>query len=77
MDAPNGLVDMKPDKSEKRIRFGCGFVFGLIVGFFFTLSHIIETWGGVILIALSVAVVCGLLARRYGDDFWYSLKDWF
>ena len=27
-------------------------------------------------VACVVAVVCGFLAVRYGDRFWYALRDW-
>jgi hypothetical protein len=67
---------MAPDISEKRIRFGCGFVFGLIVGFFTAITYVFETWGFIILVSLCAAIVCGLLAKKYGDAFWYSIRNW-
>ena len=66
----------EPDKTEKSIRFGCGFIFGLVIGFFTAITYPIERWDIVLLIALSVAVVSGLLAKKYGDSFWHSIKKW-
>ena len=66
---------MKPDRTEKGIRFGCGFVFGLVVGLFTALTWIIDSWS-IAVIALIAAVVCGLLAERCGDAFWRSLRNW-
>ncbi len=66
-----------PDTSEKAIRFGCGFVVGLMLGvgsIFGLLSEPIElAIGG----SLVVAMVCGYLAMRRGEGFWESLSRWF
>ncbi|MEJ2039424.1 MAG: hypothetical protein P8X55_10865 [Desulfosarcinaceae bacterium] len=67
---------MQPDKSEKRIRFGCGFIFGMILGFFTAITWMTSTWGIVVFVTLGAAIVFGLLARKYGDAFWHSLKNW-
>jgi hypothetical protein len=71
------LDKMKPDTIENRIRFGCGFTFGLASGFFFAVQWVADTWGGFAATSITTAIVCGLLAMKYGDAFWYSLKDWF
>jgi hypothetical protein len=65
----------KPDRLEKQIRFGCGFVFGALVGFFAALRAFAETVG-VLAVTMGVAVTCALLAVRYGDRFWYSIRQW-
>jgi hypothetical protein len=65
-----------PDPLEKKVRFGCGFVFGLlIVGFSGFMWMVV---GGYYVVALAMAcgLVCGLLAIRYGDHFWYSMRNW-
>ena len=67
---------MQPDKTEKALRFGCGFIFGLVAGFFTAFQWVMSTWGGLAALAFASAVICGLLAMKYGDAFWYSLKDW-
>lgn len=66
-----------PDGLEKGIRFGCGFLFGgvmLIVvfarGFSLTASPF---W-----VAVGVgALICGLLAIRYGDRFYHGILELF
>jgi hypothetical protein len=65
-----------PDAQEKRIRFGCGFVFGTVTA---ALGS-----GGVFLLKgrllLAFCLVCGvllgLLAMRYGDRFWEKIGAW-
>ncbi len=64
---------MEPDKSEKRIRFGCGFTFGLVVGFFGAARHIYSSAGGITAGAFVTAILFGWLAMKYGDRFWESL----
>jgi hypothetical protein len=68
---------MKPDKTEKAVRFGCGFTFGLVVGLFYALDWVMDSWGGFAAALFFSAVICGLLAMKYGDTFWCSLKRWF
>jgi hypothetical protein len=68
--------DHVPDRVEKRIRFGCGFLFGGLLGFFVAVRSIAENAGAVLAVALGIAVVCALLAVRYGDRFWYALREW-
>jgi hypothetical protein len=68
--------DMEPDKTEKVVRFGCGFVFGLVIGFFTAITCVIESWSIVVLIAFGAAVLFGWLAKKYGDAFWNSMKNW-
>jgi hypothetical protein len=66
----------EPDASEKRVRFGCGFVFGGIIGFFFALREIAAFTGTFWAFVAGIAVLFGFLAMRYGDEFWHSLPDW-
>lgn len=66
----------KPDRIEKEVRFGCGFAFGLLVGFFVAARHIYNSAGWLAVVTLVIAILCGLLAVRYGDRFWHSLKNW-
>jgi hypothetical protein len=67
---------MKPDKLEKSVRFGCGFTFGLFIGFISSVQWVADTWGGIAVIIFSTAIISGFLAVKYGDKFWYSIKDW-
>jgi len=67
---------MEPDKSEKRIRFGCGFTFGLVIGFFSTARYIYDSAGGLAAGTFATAVLFGWLAMKYGDSFWDDLLKW-
>jgi hypothetical protein len=66
----------RPDKTEKALRFGCGFTFGLVAGFFAAFRLVMSTWGELAALAFASAFICGLLAMKYGNAFWHSLKDW-
>ena len=63
----------RPDAQEKRIRFGCGFVLGLVIaasgGIAVAFTHVYY------FAALCVfsGVICGLAAMKYGDEFWHRL----
>jgi hypothetical protein len=70
----------KPDSFEKRLRFGCGFVFGAGVAFFVALQALAAFTGTFWAVVAGVAVVSGLVAMRYGDHFWHAISaisDWF
>lgn len=70
-------MNHEPDNLEKGVRFGCGFTFGIAVvtvGFLRGASFIVDSpWAT----GIAVAVVCGFLALKYGDDFWRILSDWY
>jgi hypothetical protein len=66
----------EPDRLEKGIRFGCGGLFGAVIGFFFIIEFHPDSSGGIALACVAGAVICGALAMRYGDPFWHGLKDW-
>ena len=67
----------KPDSFEKRLRFGCGFIFGGIVAFL-VIAREVAVFTGTFWAAVAVAAsVFGFLAMRYGDEFWRSITDWF
>ena len=67
----------KPDSFEKRLRFGCGFVFGASVAVVVALQWLATFTGTFWAVAAGVAVVFGLLALRYGEGFWQRVSDWF
>jgi hypothetical protein len=64
-----------PDALEKRIRFGCGFMLGLLLALAATLR--VLTVNGYYAAAIFVAcgVVFGFLAMKYGDSFWQRLAS--
>jgi hypothetical protein len=69
----------QPDRLEKGIRFVCGFALGAVLGSFAAAYYDAPGLGAAVGIAAATAVVCGLLAVRYGDRFWYGLRRlrWF
>ena len=66
----------EPDSFEKRLRFGCGFVFGALVAFLVVLRELAAFSGTFWAIVVAVAVIFGFLAVRYGDAFWQGVSDW-
>jgi uncharacterized protein YacL len=75
------FYDHKPDPMEKKIRFGCGFLFGLIVGILGIARILYRAPYGydpawiVIVCAVVFAFVCGRLAMKRGDRFWREIRD--
>lgn len=69
---------MEPDALEKKIRFGCGFSFGLVVGFLVLARHIYDSGGWLLALSFVAAIICGWLALKYGDTFWHALcrRSW-
>jgi len=65
-----------PDAFEKKVRFGCGFVFGMVAsGLSATVLLVANGYYYAGLIVLS-GLVYGVLAMRYGDRFWSWLRYW-
>ena len=64
------------DNLEKKIRFGCGFIFGLIVGGINLVYFFRDSGYGAVATVIILALVCALLALRYGDAFWRWIANW-
>lgn len=64
------------DAFEKRVRFGCGFVFGLVSGGLFLVRVVAESLGVNAAGAVASALICGFLAMRFGERFWSWVRDW-
>lgn len=62
------------DREAVGVRFGCGALFGLIVGLGSIYS--LPSVGPVIAVAVALALVCGGLSARYGERFWSSASRW-
>ncbi len=73
----NPDYEQKPDLLEKKIRFGCGFLFGLVIGFFefARILYSTDSAGFLILLTVMLAPVCGLLAIKFGDRFWHYVLE--
>jgi hypothetical protein len=66
-----------PDALEKGIRFGCGFSFGGVILFFALARHFFNTASPFWISVGLGALVCGLLAIRYGDSFYHGILAFF
>jgi uncharacterized membrane protein YccC len=65
------------DPFERRLRFGCGALLGVVLGFSFIVHELPESTGRTWLAVIAVAALFfGLLSRRYGDSFWYWVSKW-
>ena len=68
---------IQPNSFELRMRFGFGFVLGVVLGVTGALEHWgPHAWLSVVLAALGSGLVTGTLARHYGDRFWASVRWW-
>ena len=66
-----------PDGLEKGIRFGCGFLFGGLI-LFFAFARVFYSTASPFWITVGVgALICGLLAIRYGDRFYHGILNFF
>ena len=67
----------EPDPFEKRLRFGCGFLFGGLIAFIIALREFVAYTGLFWATIAAVAIISGILAVRYGDEFWRRVSDLF
>lgn len=63
-------------KTEKITRFGFGAVLGLLFGLMLNLEFAFTSIIVIIVVITCSVAVLGYLALKYGDGFWYSLKNW-
>ncbi len=68
--------DHVPDRAEKGIRFGCGFLAGAVFGGLWAVNLAADDLAVVLLLAGSLALVFAVLAVRHGDRFWHALGRW-
>jgi hypothetical protein len=65
-----------PGRLERGLRFGCGSVFGVVLGFLIAAQFVHPGWHAALII-LPIVVGCGLAAARWGDEFWRVVIDSF
>jgi uncharacterized membrane protein YccC len=66
------------DPFERRLRFGCGAILGVVLGSYYALRYLSGSgWSSVLAVIALAALFFGLLARRYGDSFWHLFSKWF
>ena len=69
---------MEPvDNTERGIRFGCGFVFGLLFFGFSAIWFITEGLSAYLTFVFVAATALGLAAVIFGDALWRSLSKLF
>jgi uncharacterized membrane protein len=59
---------------EKITRFVCGALLGAIIGVVITVVYSLSSLASLIAI-LPLAFIFGMLALKYGDEFWRSLIE--
>jgi len=71
--------DRPPDRLEKRIRFGCGFIAGALLGLIAAGAVVPDSRRVLLAVGAGTALLFGGLAVRYGNRFWYGLRHllWF
>lgn len=62
------------DKTEKAVRFGCGFVAGLAVGGLSTAYAFYDSGFPIVAVSIGVALVFAFAAMHFGDSFWRWLS---
>lgn len=68
-------MNEKPDATGKIIRFGCGAIFGFLLGFDFVYFGF-SMLSASLIVGIVAAIIFGILALRYGDRFWERLTNW-
>lgn len=59
--------------TEKVTRIGCGALLGFVFGFYMIVKYSVESFGGAAALVVAATCVCGYLALKYGDEFWYRI----
>lgn len=64
-----------PDRLEKQVRFGCGFILGCVIAVGALLTSL---WSVHSMIAWCViaGLICGYAAMKLGDAFWERAIQW-
>ena len=66
-----------PSREGRLVRFGCGFVFGLVVGWCVLVRYLAFHIGLILALAVGCAVAVGAASALYGDRFWFSFGSIF
>ena len=70
-------VIIEVDSPEKLIRFGCGALFAIILSLSFAVDVLFDKSGFTYaLFTFPCAFIFGFLSMRYGNRFWYALKEY-
>jgi len=69
-DPPPGFPDPPRSRFEFWVRFGFGFLFGILLGFYLSpglFSYTSRWWLGFPIVS---SFLCAILAAKFGDRFW-------
>ena len=69
--------DPPPDAMEKRIRIGCGAVFGIIPGLWVAVGLLGLRTGWRWACIAAVAAIFAFFSLRYGNRFWFGVLRFF
>ncbi len=58
---------------EQATRFACGAVLGVVLGVVLAVKWALSSLGAIAGDVVVAVLVCGLLALKYGDAFWYGI----
>jgi hypothetical protein len=76
-EPPEIIFESEPDPLERKLRIGCGSVFGLVFGLGFGIYWWSTSLGAVLTFALVGMVACAWMALKFGDRFWTEgLAKW-
>jgi hypothetical protein len=75
-DPPLGFPDPPRSRFEFLVRFGFGFLFGILLGFYFSsgvFGYSSRWWLGFPVVS---GFICAILAGKFGDRFWTWFRVW-
>jgi len=70
------MMRTKSDAKHKRARFGCGFVFGLVLAGIGGVGAAFSDGMLFLAITLVLSAIFGLAAMQFGDNFWRWVGKW-
>lgn len=65
--------DPEVGKAERITRFACGALLGVVFGLITVVKYLSESVAGAVAVMTGAICVCGYLALKYGDEFWYAV----
>ena len=69
--------DKKSQRAQIISRFGCGFIFGIVLAFAGGLVTAPQTTTGLIILVILCATLGGILSVILGESFWVKFWKWF
>ena len=66
-----------PTREGGAVRFGCGLLFGVVLGFLAAWRTIYGRLGLCLAIGFGVGLLLGFMSMLKGDSVWFSVGKWF